>query len=68
MLFELGLETFLKGECVGGGAGEARQDFVVVQATDFAGRALDDDIASVTWPSPPSATRFPRRTHTMVVA
>ena len=43
--FELGLEALLQREGVGGGAGEAGQDLVVVQAADLARRALDDDVA-----------------------
>src|SRR5690606_9281768 len=45
VFFELGLEAFLQGECVGCGAGKARQDSVVVEAADLAGRTLDDDVA-----------------------
>src|SRR5690606_16846669 len=43
--FELGFEALLQREGVGRGAGEAGQYLVVIQAADFPGGALDDDVA-----------------------
>ena len=45
VLFQLGLEALEQRERVGRGAGETRDDLVVVELAHLAGRALDDDVA-----------------------
>ena len=45
ILLQLGLEAAEEGEGVGGGTGEAGQNFVVVEAADFFGGVLDDGLA-----------------------
>ena len=45
ILLELGFEAAEQGEGVGGGTGEAGQNFVVVEAADFFGGVLDDGLA-----------------------
>jgi hypothetical protein len=67
VLLQLGLEALEQREGVGRGAGKAGQHLVAVQLAHLARAGLDDDVPSVTWPSPPSATSAPRRTLTMVV-
>lgn len=44
-LFEFSFEASEKGEGIGGGAGEAGQDTIVVEAADLTGAALHDGIA-----------------------
>src|SRR5690606_2572820 len=45
VFLELGFETFLQREGIGGGAGKARQDAILIETADFARRTLDDDVA-----------------------
>ena len=45
VLFELGFEAREEREGVGGGAGEAGQDRVVVEPPDLAGALLEDGVA-----------------------
>src|ERR1700722_9569428 len=45
ILLELGFEAAEEGEGVGGGTGEAGQNFIVVEAADFFGSVLDDGLA-----------------------
>jgi len=48
MFLQLAFKTLLQGECVSSGASKTSEYFVVIEAPDLAGSALDDDIAQVT--------------------
>src|SRR5690606_29235360 len=50
VFFELGLEALLQGERVGGGTGKTGQHLLMVQAADFARRALENDVAQSNLP------------------
>jgi hypothetical protein len=67
VLVELRLEALEQRERIGRAAGEAGENAVVVQRRTLRALALTTTLPSVTWPSPPSATRVPRRTDSMVV-
>jgi hypothetical protein len=67
VLLELRLEALEEREGVGGRAREAREDAVLVERRTLRAEALTTMLPSVTWPSPPMATRSPRRTERMVV-
>ena len=45
VFFQLGLEAFVQGKGIGGGASEAGQHLVVVQLAHLARRALDHNVA-----------------------
>jgi hypothetical protein len=45
MLFELSLEAFKQSECIGGTAGEAGNNLVFVESSNFAGVAFHDRVA-----------------------
>ena len=68
LMLELGLKALLKREGIGRGTRKAGKNLVVIKTSQFTSRRLGNDVAHVTWPSPPMATSLPRRTQTIVVA
>src|SRR5690606_13955778 len=58
MLFQFGFEALLQGEGIGRGTGKTGQDLVMVEAPDFAGGTLDDDIAQGDLTVAPEGDRF----------
>jgi len=67
VLLEFRLEALEQRERIGGAAGEAREDAVLVQAPDLACGRLDDDVAERDLAVAASATSASRRTESMVV-